>query len=240
MLPRWPTHLRQARRVDKNEGSRLYVPSRSLGWRSRRPLYSGTLRPASQGVLPRMRTEDFTSLSTRQSGSVSRFRGKRKPPWSARSTRVRYVFSNSRLTRPCRSTMIRSGRSTRLRRGFADYVRTPAFADSLAGLIAVTSLEHVALMCAESVPWRCHRSPIAEALLVHGLHAEISTGLADRSPRRRPSRRWTASLSVSARGARLVHVRVARRLETQIGLSCTLQGFDYRCSSSLVRENDGC
>lgn len=62
-------------------------------------------------------------------------------------------------------------------RGFADYMQTPEFADSLAGLIAVASLERVALMCAEAVPWRCHRSLIADALVVHGVHVEeILTG----------------------------------------------------------------
>ena len=62
-------------------------------------------------------------------------------------------------------------------RGFADYMQTPEFADSLAGLIAVASLERVALMCAEAVPWRCHRSLIADALVVHGVHVEeIVTG----------------------------------------------------------------
>ena len=57
-------------------------------------------------------------------------------------------------------------------RGFADYMQTPVFAESLAGLIAVASRERVVLMCAEAVPWRCHRSLIADALVVHGVRVE--------------------------------------------------------------------
>jgi uncharacterized protein (DUF488 family) len=57
-------------------------------------------------------------------------------------------------------------------RGFADYMLTPEFADSLADLIAAASQERVVLMCAEAVPWRCHRSLIADALVVHGVRVE--------------------------------------------------------------------
>jgi uncharacterized protein (DUF488 family) len=57
-------------------------------------------------------------------------------------------------------------------RGFADYMQTPEFADRLAGLFSAVSRERIALMCAEAVPWRCHRSLIADALVVHGVHVE--------------------------------------------------------------------
>jgi uncharacterized protein (DUF488 family) len=57
-------------------------------------------------------------------------------------------------------------------RGYADYMQTPEFAESLSWLMEEASGERVALMCAEAVPWRCHRSLIADALLVHGLRAE--------------------------------------------------------------------
>jgi hypothetical protein len=57
-------------------------------------------------------------------------------------------------------------------RGFADYMQTPEFAENLAGLIAPAARERIALMCAEAVPWRCHRSLIADALVVHGIRAE--------------------------------------------------------------------
>jgi len=57
-------------------------------------------------------------------------------------------------------------------RGYADYMQTPEFAQSLDELILRTERDRVALMCAEAVPWRCHRSLIADALLVRGIHTE--------------------------------------------------------------------
>lgn len=54
-------------------------------------------------------------------------------------------------------------------RGYADYMQTAAFADELDALIERAGRERVALMCAEAVPWRCHRSLIADALLVRGV-----------------------------------------------------------------------
>lgn len=54
-------------------------------------------------------------------------------------------------------------------RGYADYMQTAEFAANLAGLIELARGDRVALMCAEAVPWRCHRSLIADALAVHGV-----------------------------------------------------------------------
>jgi len=56
-------------------------------------------------------------------------------------------------------------------RGFADYMQTTDFAANLASVIELARTDRVALMCAEAVPWRCHRSLIADALLVHGVAA---------------------------------------------------------------------
>ena len=53
-------------------------------------------------------------------------------------------------------------------RGYADYMQTPAFADALEKLIESARRTPTAVMCAEAVPWRCHRSLIADALLVRG------------------------------------------------------------------------
>jgi uncharacterized protein (DUF488 family) len=57
-------------------------------------------------------------------------------------------------------------------RAYADYMQTAEFAEHLAGLIDMTTRDRIALMCAEAVPWRCHRSLIADALMVHGLPVE--------------------------------------------------------------------
>jgi uncharacterized protein (DUF488 family) len=52
-------------------------------------------------------------------------------------------------------------------RGYADYMQTDEFWAALDELIAQGSQQNTAVMCAEAVPWRCHRSLIADALLVH-------------------------------------------------------------------------
>src|SRR5215469_2975818 len=57
-------------------------------------------------------------------------------------------------------------------RGFADYMQTPDFERSLKELIRLAKADRVALMCAEAVPWRCHRSLIADALFAHGIQTE--------------------------------------------------------------------
>jgi uncharacterized protein (DUF488 family) len=57
-------------------------------------------------------------------------------------------------------------------RGYADYMQTAEFAQNLESLMKLAKQERVALMCAEAVPWRCHRSLIADALVVHGLRVE--------------------------------------------------------------------
>ena len=54
-------------------------------------------------------------------------------------------------------------------RGYADYMQTAEFTDNLFWVVALAAQQPVALMCAEAVPWRCHRSLIADALIVRGL-----------------------------------------------------------------------
>jgi uncharacterized protein (DUF488 family) len=57
-------------------------------------------------------------------------------------------------------------------RGYADYMQTREFAEQLEALAALAGAESVAVMCAEAVPWRCHRSLIADALFVRGVRVE--------------------------------------------------------------------
>jgi uncharacterized protein (DUF488 family) len=54
-------------------------------------------------------------------------------------------------------------------RGFADYMQIEEFQDALAALIRMSRQKRVAIMCAEAVPWRCHRSLVADALSVRGV-----------------------------------------------------------------------
>jgi len=54
-------------------------------------------------------------------------------------------------------------------RNYADYMQTPEFAAGVEALITLATKQTVAIMCAEAVPWRCHRSLIADALLARGI-----------------------------------------------------------------------
>jgi DNA-3-methyladenine glycosylase II len=67
-------------------------------------------------------------------------------------------------------------------RGYADYMQTPAFARGLEALRALADDGPVAIMCAEAVPWRCHRSLVADALTVQGARVEHITGPRHASP----------------------------------------------------------
>ncbi len=53
-------------------------------------------------------------------------------------------------------------------RGYADFMDAPEFAAALARLVDLTREKRSAVMCAEALPWRCHRSLIADALLARG------------------------------------------------------------------------
>jgi len=66
-------------------------------------------------------------------------------------------------------------------RGFADYMQTHEFHENLEKLIEIISTRQAAVMCAEAVPWRCHRSLLADALLVRGFEVKHIIG---RSPPR--------------------------------------------------------
>lgn len=57
-------------------------------------------------------------------------------------------------------------------RGFADYMQTEEFEKNIKELIGFARGNQIAIMCAEAVPWRCHRSLVADALTVRGIHVE--------------------------------------------------------------------
>jgi len=70
-------------------------------------------------------------------------------------------------------------------RGFADYMQTEEFKVSLQELIELSKTARIALMCAESVPWRCHRSLIADTLTMSGVEVEHIIGPAPRLQKHR-------------------------------------------------------
>jgi uncharacterized protein (DUF488 family) len=53
-------------------------------------------------------------------------------------------------------------------RGYADYMQTKEFKDNLSELMLIAKEKNTAIMCAEVLPWRCHRSLISDALLKNG------------------------------------------------------------------------
>ncbi len=69
-------------------------------------------------------------------------------------------------------------------RGYADYMQTPSFDVALNRLIECARHDRVAIMCAEAVPWRCHRSLIADALIVRHIEADEITSAERLQPHR--------------------------------------------------------
>lgn len=61
-------------------------------------------------------------------------------------------------------------------RGYADYMLTAEFEAAITALIELAREKRVGIMCAEAVPWRCHRSLIADALTVRGVAVRHVTG----------------------------------------------------------------
>lgn len=90
-------------------------------------------------------------------------------------------------------------------RGFADYMQTLEFKKSLNELIRLARQDRITLMCAEAVPWRCHRSLIADALLVRGIRVEDIMS---------PTRRQVHTLTpfAKARGTTITYPAEAERL----------------------------
>lgn len=62
-------------------------------------------------------------------------------------------------------------------RNFADYMLSPSFEDGIEKLIALARDNRAAIMCAEALPWRCHRILVADALTVRGVRVEHIMGL---------------------------------------------------------------
>jgi uncharacterized protein (DUF488 family) len=83
-------------------------------------------------------------------------------------------------------------------RGFADYMQTQEFRESLESLINDASGSPMAIMCAEAVPWRCHRSLIADALTLRGINMFhiMNSGA---------PRRHTITKFAKARGTRITY-----------------------------------
>lgn len=75
------------------------------------------------------------------------------------------------LRHPQRDSMNTAWRNAGFR-GYADYMQTPEFQENLEELIQLASNAPTAMMCAEAVPWRCHRSLIADAMVARGIDVQ--------------------------------------------------------------------
>lgn len=82
--------------------------------------------------------------------------------------RYRHLSSLGGL-RKAKADSINTGWRNASFRGFGDYMQTLEFRQALKKLLLLVKTSRVAIMCAEAVPWRCHRSMIADALTVRGL-----------------------------------------------------------------------
>lgn len=74
--------------------------------------------------------------------------------------------------RRSKADSVNTGWRNRSFRGYADYVQTREFQTAMRTLIGLANRHRVALMCAEAVPWRCHRTLVSDALLVRSFRVE--------------------------------------------------------------------
>jgi uncharacterized protein (DUF488 family) len=94
-------------------------------------------------------------------------------PATLKQERISYVHMPDigGLRRPNRDSVNTAWRNKTFR-GYADYMQTKEFTEQLLNLIALARKDRVAIMCAEALPWRCHRSLIADALVMRNVKVE--------------------------------------------------------------------
>ena len=119
---------------------------------------------------------------------VRRFPGSRRWPWFGAEAMAAWLPANAIAYEPApdlggRRTPLPDSANVVLRergfRGYADYMATPAFRARFDALLAEAAETPTAMMCSETLWWRCHRRLIADALVADGFAVEH---LMDRSP----------------------------------------------------------
>jgi uncharacterized protein (DUF488 family) len=100
---------------------------------------------------------------------------------SAAGIDYRHLAGLGGLRRPHKDTPNAGWRNTSFR-GYADYMQTDEFAQNVDAVAALAETTHCVLMCAEAVPWRCHRSLVADALLLRDIPVEHIIGPQKRRP----------------------------------------------------------
>src|SRR5437899_12025989 len=111
-------------------------------------------------------------------GDVRHFPTSQRVPWTAKASLAKALpdsgiayehFEALGGYRKVRPDSVNLGWRNRGFRGYADHMATAEFSAGLDRLIAIASERRNAIMCAEAVPWKCHRSLLSDALLVRGL-----------------------------------------------------------------------
>lgn len=148
-----------------------------------------SVQPARQSPLPRIYTighstrawDEFVALlhehAVKAVADVRRFPASRKyPHFNADAlamclpeAHIRYVpLPSLGGRRKAHADSVNTGWRNEGFRGYADYMQTRPFEQGLHELTNLAAEAATAIMCAEAVPWRCHRSLIADAMLVRG------------------------------------------------------------------------
>lgn len=93
---------------------------------------------------------------------------------SLTKTKIRYVHMEELggRRRPDKNSELNAGWKSPQFRGYADYMQTSDFKEALKKLMVLAKSKRTAIMCAEALPWRCHRSLIADSLLVRGFSVQ--------------------------------------------------------------------
>lgn len=86
--------------------------------------------------------------------------------------------------RPARRDSPNTAWRTPAFRGYADYMETPPFQAALGRLVETARTRPSAILCAEAVPWRCHRQLIADALVIQGIEVRHIIGPGEPAPHR--------------------------------------------------------
>ncbi len=106
--------------------------------------------------------------------------------------KISYVYmKNLGGWRHAKKDSINTGWKNLSFRGYADYMHTPQFAKSLVSLEKKAATRPAAIMCAEAVPWRCHRSLVSDALKRDKWEVRHITGLG-----KAPKHRYTSFMKI--------------------------------------------
>ena len=96
-------------------------------------------------------------------------------PLAAAGIAYRHLPELGGLRKPLKDSVNQAWKNASFR-GYADYMQTLAFEAALAVLMGLAGKQTVCIMCAEALPWRCHRSLVADALSVRGVEVRHIMG----------------------------------------------------------------